>query len=152
MKLHHKGPRDAGIPVGEELPIEKLTDEALVEKHTWYNGLRQWNQPGRFFERVTVATTESMRTFIDDVNRVMAGSDYATHIVNWDGRLPLMNLCVFDRNQVVITFSTAPGEDPYVPIMGFRIKHRGLTEFFYHEYYKKMVAYSRSGEGIQQTV
>ena len=137
MKLHYMAP---SVPIGSELSDAQVRDETLVEQHIWYNGLRSWNRPGRLVERVTVSVTPSMQTFIDEMARHMAGTEYVAHIIQWDGQLPLLNLCVFDMNQVLITFSTSEGQDPYTAIAGLRIKSPEVAEYLYREYYKPLVA------------
>jgi hypothetical protein len=138
MKIHFTGPKDDNIPIGKELSPEQLDDKSLVEKHIWYNGLTQWNTPGRFIERVTVRTSESMLEFIDVMKEQMKGTDYSTYILDWNGTPPLINLCVFDHEQIFISFSTQLHENAYSPVKGLRIKSPVLAEFFYNEYYVRL--------------
>lgn len=140
MKIHYKGPQAAGVIIGADLSEDELTDETLLQEKLWYDGLREWNTRGRTVERITVRNTTSMKQFIDDTLHQMRGSQYIAHIIEWDGGLPLLNLCIFDMTQVLITFSTGPTEDPYIPLKGVRIKDSRLATFLYHEYYKRLAA------------
>jgi hypothetical protein len=81
-----------------------------------------------------------MVAFIHEMKQHMKGTDYITHVFDWDGKLPLMNLCVFDRSQVFITVSTESHENPYIPITGVRIRSAAMAEFLYHEYYRRLVS------------
>jgi hypothetical protein len=138
MKIHHKGPQDVGVVIGGSLPEEKLTNQTLLQEQLWYNGLREWNVAGRTVERITVRRTASMNKFVDDTLQLMKGTQYLAHIIDWDGNLPLLNLCIFDLRQVLITFSTDSAGDPYMPMRGVRIKDPQLATFLYHEYYKRL--------------
>lgn len=143
MKLHHQGPSEVGIKIGGDLDPEKNDDRSYMERHLWYNGLREWNQAGRVVVRITVRTSKSMEKFIKEMCSFMKGTDFITYELAWDGKMPLMNLCIFDMKQVLITFSTPKGESAYLPITGVRIYSPHLASFFYRQYYEKMERYSK---------
>jgi len=75
---------------------------------------------------------------------LMAGTTYLEHTLPWDGEMPLLNLCVFDDSQIIITFSSRSWENPYQPVPGIWIKHKEIARFFRERYYDKIVEYAES--------
>ncbi len=127
MKLHHLGPQDADHEDVVSAASKGQSGNAELEIGRWYDGMNLWNNvPGRLVERIMTTPSESMKLFRDGAKEKMRGTTYISHILPWDGELPLLNLCVFDDNQVVITFSTKQDENPYKPIPGLRIKSKDV--------------------------
>lgn len=146
MKLHHLGPQDAEHDLKvTEASGEYSKSQTHEEMERWYKGLADWNsREGRLVERVSTRPNDSMTKFIDEAKYLMAGTAFIAHELPWDGELPLLNLCIFDDCQIVITFSTKPWENPYKPIPGLWIKNYDVARFFSQRYYDRMVEYCRS--------
>lgn len=146
MKIHNVGPQDKDSFIDKGVVSSSIGVKAENERACWYSGLRDWNKvEGRYLERITVKTDASIQKFIKEVDSNMKGTNYTTHIMPWDGEMPVLNLCVFDEYEVIFNFSTRRGEAPYAQsnIAGMSIKSHKVSNFFYRRYYERMVQYSR---------
>lgn len=147
MKLHHKGPQDHLADYEDTQVMDRADqDETAAELHAWYDGLKEWNLlPDRMVERIMTCPSgsKSMKKFRHQAAESMRETQYQQYILPWDGEQPLVNMCIFDDREVLITLSTGADENPYLPIPGIRIHSKEVADFFQVRYYEKMKEYCK---------
>lgn len=143
MKLHQQGPQTDVPRAFDETRTLDEKDLSVEEREMrkWYLGTKNWLKvSGRTFERIQPVSNESMEEF-QRLQVQALPNHFISHRLPWDGELPLVNICIFDDDQLIICFSTRSWETKYRPVPGFRIKHPEITKMFRDRYYLRMVEY-----------
>jgi len=129
----------------------------------WFEGLPAWlaADPERSLERLSANSTAEMRAYQEFVEAQVEAAfrtagptaghgDFATFVLDLGGlRIgelpPFLNLCIFDHDAVVLSFSGRPGRRQHPNLKGVLLRGPDIVRFFVAEYYEPFRWYISSG-------
>lgn len=114
---------------------------------TWYEGLPQWAaETGHRAERVISVSGRDgeplaeMKAYADFAEEQMAArnADFAPCPIQWDFSKPVLNLCIFDEDEAIVTLFAEDIRDEFRQMTGIRIVHGPTVRWLTHKYYERM--------------